>query len=228
MAVTGLREEKGWRRVGEEEEGRGGSSRNGGGFSLEKRKNTHQKGKIETPSCYSSLTFSMSTRFARTLWEIALDECDFSDNISAVRNTAFLMDRNWFVLSSSPSQGNFAWLYCANVLWQRWTLQKYTCSTPKSLELCFRKGWGWWWVQTRQQKLQPNLMWYRFSLERLHPMSRSPSVARVCRSESATRVLAARVPLISDSFPASFQNDYGSDLSPVYSSSRAHSFNAKS
>lgn len=81
-----------------------------------KKKNTHQKGKIETPSCYSSLTFSMSTRFARTLWEIALDECDFSDNISAVRNTAFLMDRSWFVLSSSPSQGNFAWLYCPNAL----------------------------------------------------------------------------------------------------------------
>lgn len=34
------------------------------GLCLEKEKeqqeNTHKKGKIETPSCYSSLTFSMS------------------------------------------------------------------------------------------------------------------------------------------------------------------------
>lgn len=78
MAVTGLREEKGWRRVGEEEEvGGWGLVETVGALAWEK-KNSHKKGKIETPSCYSSLTFSMSTWFARTLCEIALDECDFS------------------------------------------------------------------------------------------------------------------------------------------------------
>lgn len=51
-------------------------------------------------------------------------------------------------------------------------------------------------------------------------MIRSPAVARACHSESATRVLAARVPLISDSFPASFQNFYGSARDSYFSRMR--------
>lgn len=42
-------------------------------------KKTHKGQSEDSPSSYNSLTFSVSTWFGRTLCEIALDECDFSD-----------------------------------------------------------------------------------------------------------------------------------------------------
>lgn len=47
-------------------------------------KKPHKGQSEDSPSSYNSLTFSVSTWFGRTLCEIALDECDFSDNISGV------------------------------------------------------------------------------------------------------------------------------------------------
>lgn len=82
MPVTGLREEKGWRR---------------GGPRMEKKKK-HKGQSVDSASSYNSLTFSMSTWFARTLCEIVLDECDFSDNISGVCCT-YCISR-WFTVVS--------------------------------------------------------------------------------------------------------------------------------
>lgn len=69
---------------------------------------THKGQNTDSPSSYNSLTFSMSTWFARTLCEIALDECDFSEkqkekkkNISALFAvlTAFLDGSSFCVVS---------------------------------------------------------------------------------------------------------------------------------
>lgn len=99
-------------------------------------KKNHKGQSVHSPSSYNSLTFSMSTWFPRTLCEIALDECDFSDNISRVyctycisRSLSFFSCHFLMTISLAP--------YCTCTLTSLENIDIYNIQKP--LELCLKR-----------------------------------------------------------------------------------------
>lgn len=120
MAVTGLQEGKGWRRGVGVGWGWGGELLVMEGPSHEKKK--HKGQNVDSPSSYNSLTFPMSTWFARALCEIALDECDLQiTSVMCVHCISWWILFSFFccvLFSPSLSDGHFIWPHSKDEHWQ--------------------------------------------------------------------------------------------------------------